>query len=92
MQILGTILADDQQHNYCIRDSLYDVFATVVLTSDPKLAGDIVSAIVEDYTNSPLEFLALALLQQMTKALGFFAQSSRLNLRVKSLHQQLKTL
>lgn len=85
MQILGTILADDQQHNYCIRDSLYDVFATVVLTSDPKLAGDIVSAIVEDYTNSPLEF-------RNAKALGFFAQSLRLNLRVKSLHQQLKTL
>ena len=70
IQIIGTIQANDQQHNYCIRDSLYDVFANVIKTSDPELVGGIVSAIVEDYINSPLEY-------QNAKAHGCFAHFVR---------------
>ena len=70
LQIIGTIQANDQQHNYCIRDSLYDVFANVIKTSDPELVGGIVSEIVEDYINSPLEY-------QNAKAHGCFAHFVR---------------
>jgi exportin-1 len=52
---LGSIPADDQHNNCCIRDALFDIFTTVVKVCSPEFASEVVSAIVEDYKSCSLE-------------------------------------